>query len=144
MNIRNKNAQKFIDKVDREASRLSVNLFFGRGKTIIAGAERTRSDGVFIPPDDDHAGTLGVATGVPSADWLHTLAHEYTHMLQWFREHPAYIEWDAHDTPENYYKLEVITEKQACRLIEKYDLPCGDHLTRTHKYLKTLRNSLNL
>ena len=144
MNIRNKNAQKFIDKVDREASRLSVNLLFSRGKNIIAGAERGRSDGMFIPPDEENAGTIAVATGVPSADWLHTLAHEYTHMLQWFREHPAYLEWNAKDTPRLYYKLEVITEKQACRFIEKYNLPCGDHHARTSKYLKNLKESLGL
>ena len=144
MNIRNKNAQEFIDKVDREASRLSVNLVFGRGKSIIAGADRGRAGGMFIPPDEENAGTLAVACGVPSAEWLHTLAHEYTHMQQWFREHPAWLAWDAKDTPKNYYNLEVITEKQSCKLIEKYELPCGAHIARTDKYLQDLRKSLDL
>lgn len=144
MNTRNKNAKAFINKVDREAQRLSVNLLFSMGKNIIAGSDRGRSDGMFIPPDDDNVGTLVVATGGGSAEWLHTLAHEYTHMIQWFREHPAYVAWDGKDTPLLYYKLEVITEKQACKLIEKYNLPCGDHLTRSSKYLQDLRNSLSL
>lgn len=142
MNVRNKNAKAFICKVDRESSRLSVNLLFGSGKTIISTPDRGRSEGHFVPPDEDDAGYIAIATGGKSEQWLHTLAHEYTHMLQWFRDHPLWVEWQEKGTEISYYKLEEYTERQACRLIEKHGLPCGDHMSRADKYLRDLRNSL--
>lgn len=144
MNIRNKNAKAFISKVDREAQRLSVNLLFGSGKSIISGIGRERDSGHFMPPDEDSAGYIAIATGLQSAEWLHTLAHEYCHMLQWFRDHPLYVEFQKKGGDLCYYNLEEYTERQACRLIEKYELPCGNHMDRATKYLQDLRNSLSL
>ena len=132
-------ANKFIAKVDREASRLSVQLLFGIGKCVLDPTEKDGSEGYFEPPADRRLGTLAIAIGVPRSRWLHTLAHEYAHMIQWSRDDAVYLKWYKEPSEENYIALETYTEAEAKKLIENFKLPCGDHRKRTREYLKFLR-----
>jgi hypothetical protein len=130
--------------VDREASRFSVQLLFGSGKTVIASDDKTRTDGYFNAPEGDESGVIAIATGQPRSKWLHTLSHEYAHMWQWFRDDPVYTNWIKKSNDVNYLALEEYTECQACDIIDKYKLPCGDHRKRMAKYLSSLRKDLSL
>ena len=138
------NANNFIKLVDREASRFSVQLLFGSGKTIIASDDRTQTDGYFNAPDGDESGVIAVGIGGAKTKWLHTLAHEYSHMWQWFTDDPVYLNWIKKSNDANYIALEEYTERQAWSVIEKYKLPCGDYRKRTAKYLAQLRKDAGL
>ena len=144
MRTNSKVCNSFIEMVDRESSRFSVQLLFGSGNTIIASDDRTQTDGYFNAPAGDESGIIAVAIGQPRSKWLHTLAHEYSHLWQWFRDDPVYTTWIKKSNDENYLALEEHTETQACELIEKYKLPCGDHRKRAGKYLIRLHKDLSL
>ena len=137
-------ANNFIKMVDREASRFSVQLLFGSGKTIISSDDKTRTDGYFDAPDDDSPGVIAVAIGGAKTKWLHTLAHEYAHMWQWFTDDPVWLEWEKKSNDVNYLRLEEHTERQACDIIERYKLPCGDHRKRAARYLARIRKEAGL
>ncbi len=137
-------SNNFIKLVDREASRLSVQLLFGYGKTIISSDDKTITDGYFNAPDGDESGVIAVAIGGAKTKWLHTLAHEYSHMWQWFHDDPVYTNWIKKSNDVNYIALEEHTERQAWGIIEKYKLPCGDHRKRTAKYLAQIRKDSGL
>ncbi len=62
-------ANNFIKMVDREASRFSVQLLFGSGKTIISSDDKTRTSGYFDAPDDDSPGVIAVAIGGAKTKW---------------------------------------------------------------------------
>ena len=138
------NANNFIKLVDREASRFSVQLLFGSDKTIIASDDRTQTDGYFNAPDGDESGVIAIAVGGAKTKWLHTLAHEYSHMWQWFTDDPVYLNWIKKSNDANYLIMEEHTERQAWSVIEKYKLPCGDYRKRTAKYLSQLRKEFGL
>jgi len=140
----NENANKFIQTLNREAERLSVQVLFGSGKTILSYDEKSSTDGYFQPPEDDSPGIIAVAIGQAQTKWLHTLAHEYAHMWQWFNDDPIWLEWQKRSNDMNYLRLEEHTENQACSIIEQHRLPCGDYRKRAEKYIMTLRKDLGL
>ncbi|MGA0866728.1 MAG: hypothetical protein ACO3QV_05365 [Candidatus Nanopelagicaceae bacterium] len=137
-------ANRFIDKVDREAQRLSVQLLFSRQKDVMALDNREATDGYFSEPFEDQPGMLVIATGRGEEEWLHTLAHEYVHMWQWFNEDPVWMKWRHYQCESNYYRMEEATEEEACRVIERYDLPCGDFKRRSTLYLRRLKRDIKI
>jgi len=132
-------ANRFIAKVDREAQRLSVQLLFSLKNDVMALDTREATDGYFTPPEDDSPGFLVVPIGKQEQEWLHTLAHEYVHMCQWFRDDDVWVKWRSYNCDSNYYRLEEATEHEACEIIMKYKLPCGDAPKRAASYLRRLK-----
>lgn len=132
-------ANRFIEKVDREAQRLSVQLLFSRRNDVMASDNRESTDGYFTEPYNDEPGMIVIATGRGQEEWLHTLAHEYVHMWQWFNEDEVWMKWQAYQSSGNYYRMEEATEAAACELIERFKLPCGDHRRRAQLYLRRLK-----
>ena len=65
------------------------------------------------------AGMLKVATvGHPVGEWMCTLAHEYAHFLQWFRDDPVY-----HLDDDRYVEMEIATEREAFEILRRFNIP---------------------
>jgi len=70
-------------------------------------------------------------------DFILCLAHEYTHMMQWFHEDPIYNCKDS-----EYYKLEKTTERDALKLLKEWKINPKRVRTaakRSSSYLKWLK-----
>ena len=65
-------------------------------------------------------------------------------MWQWFTDDPMWLEWEKKSNDVNYLRLEEHTERQACEIIERYKLPCGDHRKRAARYLARIRKEAGL
>ena len=72
---------------------------------------------------------------------LHTLAHEFSHLMQWYEDDPLYIAWDKNDNEANNIKLEENAEKRALQLLEEWDILDKDAEERSAKYLCSLRKN---
>lgn len=132
-------AKNFIHMVDRKAQRLSVQLLFSPQQSVMSIDNREGTDGYFADPVDDAPGYIVIPVGNEQAVWLHTLAHEYVHMCQWFRDDPVWERWRKYASQANYIRLEEATEAEACKVIAEWQLPCGDAARRSRAYLRRLR-----
>ena len=90
--------------------------------------------GFFEPPTHKKGGKLRVAILSPAPTALHTLCHEFVHFLQWREDREIYKE-------ENYAILEAATEKEALRLIKKFQLPIDINARNraSKKYIRKLQ-----
>jgi len=138
------NYDSFVKMVTRHAARLGVDVSLCKYKNVYT-PEGDKSAGYFIEPDerdssllpyarkikrkikgslvdqrsDQNRGIIRVATKCAKPQWIHTLAHEYCHMLQWFRDDPLYNS----DPIQGLYQLELQTELEALALMGKSKLP---------------------
>ena len=82
-------------------------------------------------------GMLKVATkDVPVGEWIVTLAHEYAHFLQWFRNDPLY----AKDEDE-YLAQEIATEREAFKILKRFEMPINYESAKrkSKEYIQKLR-----
>ena len=138
------NYDSFVKMVTRHAARLDVDVSLCKYKNVYT-PEGDKSAGYFIEPDDRDSsllpyarkikrkinapaqdqrsgstrGIIRIATKCAKPQWIHTLAHEYCHMLQWFRDDPLYLT----DPIQGLYQLELQTELEALALMGKCKLP---------------------
>ena len=159
------NYDSFVKMVTRHAARLGVDVSLCKYKNVYT-PEGDKSAGYFIEPDerdssllpyarkikrkikgslvdqrsDQTRGIIRVATKCAKPQWIHTLAHEYCHMLQWFRDDPLY----NLDPIQGLYQLELQTELEALALMGKSNLPLS--MSRRWKdsqsYLKKLSKDI--
>lgn len=112
----------------------------GRGKnslwgffqepTVRAGHLRERS----------HTGMLKIATkDIPVSEWIVTLAHEYAHFLQWFRDDPIY-------QTDSYLELEIATEQEAFQILNRFGIPINYEAAKrkSKKYIARVRREEKL
>lgn len=102
-----KRIQDFIKYVRQVCDRHDVEFYLGQGSRIIYPGDgdscRSRNNamgmGCFVEYDEDSEtnGKLMVATKRVRWQWLGTLAHELSHVMQWLECEPTYM---AGDMPE--------------------------------------------
>lgn len=116
--------QMFLSTVRSQCRKCNVQFVLadahevgGRGKNSLWGffQEPTVRTGNLRNRGD--AGMLKIATkGIPVSEWIVTLAHEYAHFLQWFRDDPIY-------QSDSYLELEIATEREAFEILKRFDIP---------------------
>jgi hypothetical protein len=131
---KNPRVQHFIKTISSHCKKCNVRFTLSPGYEVNADGERVQ--GYFLEPwhSKGETGELRVAVGGRRAsDWLYTLAHEYAHLLQWWRDDPIYKEKD-------YVRLETQTEKEALELCRKFKLPIPRRvlLEEHRKYMKKI------
>ena len=78
---------------------------------------------------------------MPVTEWICTLAHEYAHFLQWFRDDPIYSLDDS-----EYVRMEIATEKEALVILKRFRIPVDlDVVKRKSKlYVAKIRRQAKL
>ena len=82
-----------------------------------------------------NAGMLKIATkDIPVSEWIVTLAHEYAHFLQWFRDDPIY-------ESDSYLELEIATEREAFEILKRFDIPINYEAAKrkSQKYIAKIK-----
>jgi hypothetical protein len=69
---------------------------------------------------------------------LHTLAHEFSHLMQWYEDDPLYIAWDKRASEKHNYDLEVNAESRALALLKEWNLYNDEAQKRSAKYISEL------
>ena len=83
-----------------------------------------------------NAGMLKIATkDIPVSEWIVTLAHEYAHFLQWFRDDPVY-------ESDSYLELEIATEREAFEILKRFDIPINYEAAKrkSQKYIAKIKH----
>lgn len=129
---------QFIFHIKSQCKKLHIVFRLSEAKAINGGEGEQRVLGVFIPPSNT-AGKLRVAIkGRKRSTWILDLAHEYVHMLQWFRGDPLFENHFKGDV--KYSVLENATEKEAIRLLRKWGIAVGPRqVRRSQRYIAKLR-----
>ena len=125
--------QAFISTVKAQCKKCNVRLVFANSHGV---GRQGKGDcwGFFQEPitntsrlDTRHtAGILKIAIkDLPVTEWICTLAHEYAHFLQWFRDDPVYSLAD-----EEYVRMEIATEKEAITILKRFRIPIDFDVAR--------------
>lgn len=119
--------REFINTVRSQCRKCNVRFVMANAEFVGGRAKNEQLLGFFWEPSLHRtgselsryrAGELKVATkNIPPNEWLVTLAHEYAHFLQWFRDDPVY----TYST--SYLEMEIVTEREALALLKRFDLP---------------------
>jgi hypothetical protein len=139
-----KKIARFLSHIRSQCKKLQVDFRLSNAEGINSGDGDARLLGIFVPPtwyDGVVAfnGSLRVAIkNRRKSAWIVDVAHEYVHMMQWFRGDPIYKSHFKGDV--SYAKLEAATEKEALILLEAWDIPVGSHQKkRSKRYVAKLR-----
>jgi hypothetical protein len=127
----------FVLHVISKCKKFNVNFCISPDKEVIRGGEPC--DGYFEAPDRGESGILIICINKEIHEVLHTLAHEFSHLMQWYEDDPAYVAWDKNDNEANNIKLEENAEKRALHLLEEWDILDAGAKERSAKYLYSLR-----
>ena len=126
----------FVVYVMAKCKKFNVNFVISPDKEVIRGGEPC--DGYFEAPERGESGILVICIDKEIDEVLHTLAHEFSHLMQWYEDDPLYIAWDKNDNEANNIKLEENSEKRALQLLEEWDILDKDAEERSAKYLSGL------
>jgi hypothetical protein len=127
----------FVVYVMSKCKKFNVNFCISPDSEVIRGGEPC--DGFFEAPEKGESGILIVCIDKEMNEVLHTLAHEFSHLMQWYDDDPAYLDWDRNDNEANLYKLEEDAEKRALQLMLEWDIMDARAEDRSAKYLCSLR-----
>jgi hypothetical protein len=119
-----------------KCKKFNVNFVISPDKEVIRGGEPC--DGYFEAPERGESGILVICIDKEINEVLHTLAHEFSHLMQWYEDDPLYLAWDKNDNEANNIKLEENAEKRALQLLEEWDILDKDAEERSAKYLSGL------
>lgn len=130
---------RFLKHIRSQCKKLNVVFRLSKSEGINSGDGENRLYGIFIPPFDGKSGSLRVAIKNRSrAAYIVDLAHEYVHMMQWFRGDKLYESHFRGDV--TYAKLEAATEKEAFMLLKAWGIVPGKRqLKRSKQYIAKLR-----
>ena len=126
----------FVVYVMAKCKKFNVNFCISPDKEVIRGGEPC--DGYFEAPEKGESGILIVCIDKEINEVLHTLAHEFSHLMQWYEDDPLYLAWDKNDNEANNIKLEENAEKRALQLLKEWDILDKDAEERSAKYLSGL------
>lgn len=127
----------FVLYVMSKCKKFNVNFLISPDSIVIRGGEPC--DGFFEAPEKGESGFLVVCIGKDLSEVLHTLAHEFSHLMQWYEDDPLYIAWDKRDSEENSLKLEIDAERRALLLLNEWDIFDEKAQERSDKYIRTLK-----
>jgi hypothetical protein len=120
-----------------KCKKFNVNFMISPDSIVIRGGEPC--DGFFEAPEKGESGFLVVCIGKDLSEVLHTLAHEFSHLMQWYEDDPLYLAWDKRDSEENSLKLEIDAERRALLLLNEWDIFDEKAQERSDKYIRTLK-----
>jgi len=127
----------FVLYVMSKCKKFNVNFLISPDSIVIRGGEPC--DGFFEASEKGESGFLVVCTGKDLSEVLHTLAHEFSHLMQWYEDDPLYLAWDKRDSEENSLKLEIDAERRALLLLNEWDIFDEKAQERSDKYIRTLK-----
>lgn len=130
---------RFLKHIRSQCRKLNVVFRLSNSIGINSGEGDARLFGIFIPPFEGKPGSLRVAIkDRPRSAWIVDLAHEYIHMMQWFRGDKLYESHFRGDV--TYAKLEAATEKEAFMLLKAWGIAPGKRqIKRSKQYIAKLR-----
>lgn len=141
--LENARVQAFIATVRSQCRKCNVKFVLadahevgGRGKNSLWGFFQEPS---VRAGDHRSAGMLKIATReIPVSEWIVTLAHEYAHFLQWFRDDPVY-------ESDSYLELEIATEREAFEILNRFGIPINYDAAKrkSKKYLAKVKREEN-
>jgi len=126
----------FVVYVMAKCKKFNVNFCISPDKEVIRGGEPC--DGYFEAPEKGESGILIVCIDKEIDEVLHTLAHEFSHLMQWYEDDPLYLAWDKRASEKHNYDLEVDAESRALALLEEWGLYNEKARERSAKYLSEL------
>ena len=126
----------FVVYVMAKCKKFNVNFCISPDKEVIRGGEPC--DGYFEAPEKGESGILIVCIDKEIDEVLHTLAHEFSHLMQWYEDDPLYLAWDKRACEKHNYDLEVDAESRALALLEEWGLYNDKARERSAKYLSEL------
>ena len=126
----------FVVYVMAKCKKFNVNFCISPDKEVIRGGEPC--DGFFEAPEKGESGILIVCIDKEIDEVLHTLAHEFSHLMQWYEDDPLYLAWDKRASEKHNYDLEVDAESRALALLEEWGLYNDKARERSAKYLSEL------
>ena len=126
----------FVVYVMAKCKKFNVNFVISPEKEVIRGGEPC--DGFFEAPHRGESGILVLCIDKEIDEVLHTLAHEFSHLMQWYEDDPLYVAWDKNDNETNSINLEQDAEKRALHLLEEWDILDKGAEERSAKYLSNL------
>jgi hypothetical protein len=126
----------FVFHVISKCKKFNVNFCISPDKEVIRGGEPC--DGYFEAPDRGESGILIICINKEIHEVLHTLAHEFSHLMQWYEDDPLYLAWDKRASEKHNYDLEVDAESRALALLEEWGLYNDKARERSAKYLSEL------
>ena len=134
-----KQIPKFLRHVRSQCRKLNVKFRLSNSDGINSGDGEHRLAGIFVHPTSENAGSLRVAVkNRRVSSWIVDVAHEYIHMMQWFRGDALYEDHFRGDV--SYAKLEAATEKEALLLLKTWGIEVGtQQLKRSKRYIAKLR-----
>ena len=126
----------FVVYVMAKCKKFNVNFVISPDKEVIRGGEPC--DGFFEAPHRGESGILVICIDKEINEVLHTLAHEFSHLMQWYEDDPCYLAWEKSSCEKHNYELECDEESRALALLKEWDLYNDDALKRSAKYLSEL------
>jgi hypothetical protein len=142
--LENARVQEFIRTVRSQCRKCNVqfslapaNMVGRQGKGDCRGYFQEPCGSTGSKENRHVAGMLKVATvGHPVSEWICTLAHEYAHFLQWFRDDPVY-------TLDDYTEMEIATEREAIEILKRFRIPLdyGVVKRKSDAYIARLRRA---
>jgi len=117
--LENARVQEFLQTVRSQCRKCNVKFVLAPSEFVGGRADGEQLLGFFWEPSlhRRQSGELRVATrNIPVSEWIVTLAHEYSHFLQWFRDDPLY-------NCASYLELETATEREAFEILRRFKSP---------------------
>lgn len=134
---------EFLAFVKSQCNKLNITFRLSNSNGINNGDGSPRGAGIFIAPikiDGIMAdGSLRVAIkNRRKSEWIVDVAHEYVHLLQWFREDELFENYQNGEI--SYAKLEAKTESEALSLLKSWGIRVGPQtVKRSKRYIAKLR-----
>jgi len=127
----------FVTFIKKRCEKFNVLFLLSPEKDIYRDGDPC--DGFFEAPDKGESGILVICIGKELNEVLHTIAHEFTHLLQWYEDDPLYLAWDKKPNEKNTFNLEVDTERRALELLKEWGHYNVEAQSRSDKYIKSIK-----
>ena len=127
----------FVLDVMSKCKKFNVNFLISPEREVVRGGEPC--DGFFEAPGKGESGFLVVCIGKDLNEVLHTLAHEFSHLMQWYEDDPLYLAWNKKDNEANTHALEIDVEQRALRLLDEWNLLTPEAEERSMKYIADMK-----
>ena len=95
---------------------------------------------IFRAPEKGESGILIVCIDKEIDEVLHTLAHEFSHLMQWYEDDPLYVTWDKGENEKNSFNLEVDAEKNNIDFTQRMGIHYNEDAKKlvSDKYIRDL------
>jgi hypothetical protein len=127
----------FVCHIISKCKKFNVNFLISPDKEIFKDGELC--DGFFQHPEKGDAGILVVCIDKPVDEVFHTLAHEFSHLMQWYEDDPLYLAWNKRDNEANTHALEIDVERRALELLNQWNLLTPAAEERSMKYIADMK-----